>query len=41
MAVEKVFGCTLSEMPEDKREALIYGIGFDTKEEAKAWMDAD
>lgn len=41
MAVEKVLGRTLSEMPEEKREQLIYGIGFDTKEDAEAWLAAD
>lgn len=41
MAVEKVYQTALSQMPEETRRQLIYGIGFDSREEAEAWLGAD
>ena len=40
MAVVKTCGVTLRDLPESERDALLSGMGFDTQEEAEAWLNA-
>ena len=39
MAVEKTYALTLSEFEAEDRLALLRGIGFDSVEEAEAWLE--
>ncbi len=39
MAVEKTYALTLSDFTTEDRQALLRGIGFDSKEEAEAWLE--
>lgn len=41
MAVEKTYETSFQKMNEEKRERLMEGIGFDTREEAEAWLNAN
>ena len=41
MAVEKTYDTVLNQVSEEKREQIIYGIGFDSPEEAEAWLAGD
>ena len=38
MAVEKTYALTLTDFSPEDRQALLRGIGFDSKEEAEAWL---
>lgn len=38
MAVSKSYGVTLDALDEGDREALLLGLGFDSEEEADAWL---
>ena len=40
MAVEKTYTVTLTEFGPEDRQALLRGIGFDSKEEAEAWLES-
>ena len=40
MAVTKRFSRPLEEFDEDTRQALLLGMGFDSREEAEAWLAA-
>ncbi len=39
MAVEKTYTQTLTDFNPEDRQALLRGIGFDSKEEAEAWLE--
>ncbi len=39
MAVEKTYPPTLTDFGPEDRQALLRGIGFDTQEEAEAWLE--
>ncbi len=39
MAVEKTYALTLTDFVPEDRQALLRGIGFDSKEEAEAWLE--
>ena len=39
MAVEKTYALTLSDFSAGDRQALIRGIGFDSREEAEEWLN--
>ena len=39
MAVEKTYAVTLTEFGPEDRQALLRGIGFDSREEAEAWLE--
>ena len=40
MAVTAAYGIVLEVVAEDKREALLVGLGFDSQAEAEAWLAA-
>ena len=40
MAVEKTYPWTLTDFEPEDRQALLRGIGFDSKEEAEAWLES-
>ena len=40
MAVTAAYGIGLEDVAEDKREALLVGLGFDSQAEAEAWLAA-
>ncbi len=39
MAVEKTYSLTLTDFSPENRQALLRGIGFDSREEAEAWLE--
>ena len=39
MAVEKTYALTLADFEAEERQALLRGIGFDSREEAEAWLN--
>lgn len=39
MAVEKTYPLTLTDLSPEDRQTLLRGIGFDSKEEAEAWIE--
>ena len=39
MAVEKTYALTLSDFETEDKQALLRGIGFDSREEAEAWLE--
>ncbi len=39
MAVEKTYALTLADFEPEDRQALLRGIGFDSREEAEKWME--
>lgn len=39
MAVEKTYALSLTDFSSEDRQALLRGIGFDSKEEAEAWLN--
>ncbi len=39
MAVEKTYALTVSDLSPEDRRALLRGIGFDSREEAEAWVE--
>ena len=40
MAVEKTYALSLSDFSPEDRQALLRGIGFDSGEEAEAWLES-
>ena len=40
MAVEKTYAFTLTDFSPEDRQALLRGIGFDSREEAEGWLES-